>query len=124
MVNFESSAASDCDRDLFNAYLHSVFTHSSFALPPLEDFSLLSKRFVTLIFLNLKSTIIMLVTLDPTKAMGVDGIGPKLLKHCALAFSNHFISYLFSLNTTFLRSGALVHPPNHSNPQVRRQIFG
>ena len=39
--NFESSSAtSDDDRaSVFNAYFHSVFTHSSFALPPLEDFS-------------------------------------------------------------------------------------
>ena len=38
--NFESSSAtSDDDRaSVFNAYFHSVFTHSSFALPPLEDF--------------------------------------------------------------------------------------
>jgi len=26
-----------------------------------------------------------LVSLDPTKSMGIDGISPKLLKHCALA---------------------------------------
>ena len=39
--NFESSfATSDRDRaSLFNAYFHSVLTHSSFALPPPEDFS-------------------------------------------------------------------------------------
>ena len=40
-----------------------------------------------------------LVTLDPTKAMGNDGIGPKLLKHCALALFQP-LHHLFSLSLT------------------------
>ena len=40
-----------------------------------------------------------LVTLDPTKAMGIDGTGPKLLKHCALALFKP-LHHLFSLSLT------------------------
>ena len=40
-----------------------------------------------------------LVTLNPTKAMGIDSIGPKLLKHCALALFQ-LLYHLFSLCLT------------------------
>jgi len=40
-----------------------------------------------------------LVTLDPTKAMGIDSTGPKLLKHCALALFQS-LYHLFSLSLT------------------------
>jgi len=33
-----------------------------------------------------------LVTLDPTKAMSIDGIGPNLLYHCALALFQLILS--------------------------------
>ena len=38
-----------------------------------------------------------LSSLSPTKAMGIDAIGPKLLKHCALALYKP-IHHLFVLS--------------------------
>ena len=90
-VYFDScSASSDMDKaSLFNEYFHSVFTTSTFELPPAcdrpEPVSCLSDLTITTteVYQGLSS-------LDPGKAMGCDGIGPKLLKHCALALY-HFI---------------------------------
>jgi len=36
------------------------------------------------------------LTLDPNKATGIDGIGPKVLKHCAVALFKP-LHYLYSL---------------------------
>ena len=40
-----------------------------------------------------------LISLNPVKAMGIDGIGPKILKHCALALFKP-IHHLFVLSIT------------------------
>ena len=52
-----------------------------------------------------------LSSLDPGKAMGCDGIGPKLLKHCALALyepSHHFFPFV-------LHSSGMVYSPHTSH---------
>ena len=82
----------DSDQDkatLFNRHFHSVFTNSSFSLPNICDLPKPNSV--------LKDTLISedevleaLMSLDPSKAMGCDGIGPKLLKHCALALYQPF----------------------------------
>ena len=78
---------------LFNEYFHSVFTTSTFELPPACDrpkpVSCLSDLTIT--------TTQVYQGLSSLKAMGCDGIGPKLLKHCALALYEPF-HHLFSLN--------------------------
>ena len=68
---------------LFNSYFHSIFTSSSFPSPnpdvlPLPTISLES--------ISISDTEVFntLTNLDPNKSMGAD-IGPKVLKHCALA---------------------------------------
>ena len=94
---------SDQDKaTLFNRYFHSVFTHSIFSLPSICDLpkphSILSEISITE-----EDVFQALTSLDPSKASGCDGIGSKLLKHCALAlyqplhhlfclsFSQHYI---------------------------------
>ena len=81
---------------LFNEYFHSVFTTSNFELPPAcdrpEPVSCLSDLIITTteLYQGLSS-------LDLGKAMECDGIGPKLLKHCALTLHEPF-HHLFSLS--------------------------
>ena len=90
---------------LFNEYFHSVFTTSNFELPPAcdrpEPVSCLSDLIITTTKLYQ-----VLSSLDPGKAMECDGIGPKLLKHCALALHEPF-HHLFFLCATFQRNGVL-----------------
>ena len=88
----------DSDQDkttLFNSYFHSVFTNSTFSLPSISDLpkphSILSDISITE-----DDVFQVLTSLDPSKAMGCDGIGSKLL-HCALALYQPFY-YLFCLS--------------------------
>ena len=96
-VCFEScSATSTYEKaSLFNSYFHSVFTQSSFPLPPVDK--LLSPE-VTLsdIVISESDVYSALNSLDPSKAMGIDDIGPKILKHCALALYQP-VYHLFSM---------------------------
>ena len=87
-VSLDSSlASSDLDRaNLLNSYFHLVFTTNSSPLPPSEDLHLPSTT-VNDITITECDVYKALTSLDPTKAMGTDGIGPKLLKHCALAIT-------------------------------------
>ena len=78
-------ATSDIEKaNLFNTFFHSVFTQSSYNLPPLE---MLPMPPSTISDLTISKSDVYdpMTSLNPTKAMGNDGIGPKLLKHCALA---------------------------------------
>ena len=77
----------DSDQDkatLFNRYFHSVYTNSSFSLPNVCDLpqpdSVLGD-----VSISEDDVFDALTSLDPSKAMGCDGIGPKLLKHRAVA---------------------------------------
>jgi len=82
MNNFEPSyATSDRDR-----------------ASPFTTCHLLSKCFCDI---NISGSEVynILVTLDPTKAMGIDSIGPKLLKHRALALFQ-LLHHLVSLSLT------------------------
>ena len=69
--------------NLFNTCFHSVFTQSSFNIPPLDR---LPQPHSTLrdIIITESDMYEGLILLNPVKAMGIDGIGPKLLKHCAI----------------------------------------
>ena len=69
---------------LFSTFFHSVFTCSSFQIPHLEELPVREKRSPILGISELE-VFEALSSLDTTKAMGVDGIGPKILKHCTLA---------------------------------------
>ena len=90
-LHFNSTTA-DSDQDkatLFNRYFYSVFTNSSFSLPNICH---LPKPNSVLGDISISEDEVFeaLISLDPSKAMGCDGIGPKLLKHCATALYQPF----------------------------------
>ena len=79
------STTSDSEKaELFNNFFHSVFTRSSFSLPDMSTLSLPSSCICSL---TISDTEVFeaISSLDPTKSSGCDGVGPKLLKHCASA---------------------------------------
>ena len=75
-------AVSDEEKaSLFNHYFYSVFTTSSFPLPPISELTKPSSFIDAVIFNELDA----LRSLDGSKAMGCDDISPVVLKHCAIA---------------------------------------
>ena len=91
------SVASDFEKaTMFNQFFYSVFTKSSFQLPPLDDLSQPLSTLNEITFSEL-DVFHALQSLDPSKAMGCDGISPKLLKNCALALYQP-LHHLFSLS--------------------------
>ena len=90
-------ATSDIEKaNLFNTFFHSVFTHSSYNLPPLEMLPMPPST-ISDITISESDVYDAMTSLNPTKAMGIDGIGPKLLKHCALALYQS-LHHLFTLS--------------------------
>ena len=91
-----SSATSDYDKaNLFNTYFHSVFTKSSFVLPHMDTLPLPQSTLSNISICD-DEVYSALASLDPMKSMGIDGIGPGLLKHCAAALYQPF-HHLFLL---------------------------
>ena len=70
--------------------------HSPFILPHPEGLPMPNSRLSNISFSDL-DVYSALTTLDPSKAMGIDGIGPRILNHCALALYQP-IHHLFSLS--------------------------
>ena len=90
-------AVSDSEKaSLFNTYFHSVFTRSSFQLPPFSEFEMPSSSLSDICISEL-DVFRVLRSLDVTKAKGCDGISPKLLKTCALSLYQP-LHHLFSLS--------------------------
>ena len=81
---------------LFNKFFHSVFTKSDFNLPPIENFEISVPNPIDEIHFSEQEVYSVLSSLDPSKATGPDGIGPRVLKFCALALCNP-LHHLFSL---------------------------
>ena len=69
---------------LFNNFFSSVFTLSSFSIPPLESLPTPASTLST-IGISEMDVYEALSSLDTSKAGGPDGIGAKILKHCASA---------------------------------------
>ena len=91
------SASSNSEKaSLFNSYFHSVFSQSSFEIPSLAS---LSTSVSTLSEVTISSSEVfeVLSALDTSKAMGVNGIGPLILKKCAHVLFEP-IHHLFSLS--------------------------
>ena len=92
---------------LFNTYFHSVFTESSFLVPPqlfLPDLILSDIAF------SESDVFTALQSLDPSKAMGIDGIGPRVLKHCAPAlYEPIFDLFLKCLSQCYIPQEWRVH---------------
>ena len=92
----DTLASSDVDKaSLFNSYFYSVFVRSSYQLPPVSNLERPSSYLSEVSFSEL-DVFRALRSLDPSKAMGCDGISPKLLKNCALALYQP-LHHLFSL---------------------------
>ena len=94
---YHDSKAASSDHDkacMFNEYFHSVFTNSSFELPSSHLFPT-PTAFLDHIEFSDVDVYTELLQLDSTKAIGIDGIGPKVLKPCALSLY-HPIHHLFS----------------------------
>ena len=98
VVNLDNSCAvTDYDKaSLFNQYFYSIFTISDFCLPSVND---LPRPQPTLGEISITQSDVFraLISLDPSKAMGCDGISPKVLKHCALPLYIP-LHHLFSLS--------------------------
>ena len=84
--------------NLFNSYFHSVFTKSSIHLP---DNGLLSlpSSYLSDIFIDDSDVFSTLHSLNPTKSMGIDNIGPRILKcslsSCSLSATSPSVYVLF-----------------------------
>ena len=87
-----STATSDEDKaSLFNLYFHSVFCHSSYILPSLSDIPNTCSDIV----ITEEEVFSVLSTLDTSKTVGHDKIGPNLLRHwLSLAY---YIICIYSL---------------------------
>ena len=91
-----SSANSDLEKaSLFNKYFHSIFTRSSFVLPPIDQLPPVAPllRDISLTASDVHSE---LTKLYPSKSMGIDNIGPKILK-LQMVFIYLFTTYYVSL---------------------------
>ena len=81
---------------LFNSYFHSVFTVSDYPLPlpsvPSEIESCLD--YIEFDFVDVYTA---MASLDPSKAMGIDGLGPGILKYCSSALCEP-LHHLFSVS--------------------------
>ena len=104
--------SSSCDKviaQLFNEYFHSIFNTTVFELPPV---SLLTRpnHFIGDITMSATDVYEALVALNPTKSMGYDGIGPPLLKFCALPLHEplHHL-FLLSLSQHYFPQDWRVH---------------
>ena len=90
------TASSDADKaNLFNQYFHFVFTRSNYSLLSLQDPSA-DDVFMNEITISESDVYEALAALDPNKAMGIDGIGPNVLKFCATSLCGP-IHHPFSL---------------------------
>ena len=92
-------ASTDHERaTLFNTFFHSVFTVSAFTLPSTSSLSMPTIN-ISDIHISELEVLEALTSLDPTKSSGIDDIGSKLLKHCALALYVP-LHHLFCLTIT------------------------
>lgn len=78
----QSASSSYGKASIFNQFFHSMFTSSSYVLP--SELPRVSPSF-TDFEISAADVLKVLVSLDGAKAKGLDGIGPSVLKHCALA---------------------------------------
>ena len=67
---------------LFNSYFNSVFSTSNFVLPPLDQLPTPTNQ-LSNITINASDVFESLSALNPTKAPGIDGMSPVILKLCA-----------------------------------------
>ena len=77
-----SGSSDQCKAQLFNNFFYSIFNNSSDPNePPLTG--CVSSNTLSNISFTPQDVYKILISLDPSKAMGTDNINPKLLKNCA-----------------------------------------
>ena len=87
MYNENSSATTNGEKaSLFNTYFKSVFTKSNFVLPSSSDI-VTPDPIISDITISEEAVYKSLSSLNPTKAIGMDNIGPKVLKICAASLT-------------------------------------
>ena len=95
---FYDDVSATCDKaraDIFSEYFYSVFTSSSCSLPEIWEFPPHTNSLHS-IYIDDCEVYSALVNLDVNKATGMDNVGPKFLKHCAISFFQP-IHHLFNL---------------------------
>ena len=96
VLNLDSATVTtDADKAaLFNQYFHSVFTTSSSTLPDVGYPSIDSLQSIDISETDVYNV---LISLDPNKALSIDGIGPKILKNCSESLFQP-LCHLFNLS--------------------------
>ena len=92
-----SIATTDADKALlYNEYFYSVYANSSSTLP---DMNTITSDVEPLQSFDISEFDVYnaLINLDPNKAQGIDGIGPKFLKYCAESLVQP-LCHLFNLS--------------------------
>ena len=112
---FESQASTDdlSKASLFNKFFHSVFTKTNTSIPNSLDSSVPTEHvhnYLAEISITINEVYNPLINLDPSKATGYDGIGPRILKACADCLSKPLL-YLFvkSLEHCIIPADRLIH---------------
>ena len=97
-MHFDSlSAITDSAKaSLYNNYFYSIFTRSSFVLPTTDELPPVDSL-ISDVSVSVSDVYSELSKLDTSKTMGMDNIGPKILKFCAPALYLP-IHHLFSLS--------------------------
>ena len=97
LVKDSVKAVSDKEKaELFNEYFYSVFTDVTTSLPNLEEVTIPSST-ISEVSLNLEDIFVELRSLQISKAVGPDNIGPRVLNSCADSLSAP-LHYLFTLS--------------------------
>ena len=105
MYHINESASTDLEKaQLFNNYFHSVFstfTGSTSSVSDLQSSSVTPH--VQDILFSDSDVLDLLISLDKTKACGIDSFSPKIFKHCAGPLL-HIICHLFqtSISCSFI----------------------
>ena len=92
----------------FNKYFYSIFIPSWFDLTPLDSLPTLS---LTLFDISISTSEVFksLVSLDPTKALGIDCLGPQIFNHFFISFASAFLLIPFLRNGEFIELATLIH---------------
>ena len=93
----DNIATADSDKaNLVNKYFFSVFSQSDFTLPGFDDMPFVSSS-LNIIQITYDDVYNALTAFDSSKATGIDGIGPAILKNCASVLTLP-LHYLFSFS--------------------------
>ena len=94
------SAFSDVDKaSLLNVFFESIYSKSDDNQPPADSSPVDTLGLINITDLDVYT---LLTSLNPTKAQGIDGIGPKILRSCAPALYV-VIHHLFTMSLWYCK---------------------